>query len=121
MSLYGLDYSGRIWSAASLEGVSLPPGDLRSNWPAAVAYFTDRSPRRLPERVDGHTLDVNKRYDNEMRDLAVATRRGQTSLVILDNAFLQIPASTKPLPETAPFAGLCNRVTPIVSICSTRR
>ena len=85
VSLYGLDYSGRIWSAASLEGVSLPPGDLRSNWPAAVAYFTDRSPRRLPERVDGHTLDVNKRYDNEMRDLAVATRRGQTSLVILDN------------------------------------
>ena len=38
VSLYGIDYSGRVWSAARFDGVSLPPGRLLSNWPAAVAY-----------------------------------------------------------------------------------
>ena len=120
ISLYGLDYSGRVWSAASFDGVTLPPGPLRSNWPAAIAYFTGRSPDRLPRRVDGHTLDTNEHYARDLRDLAADTRSGKTTLVILDSAFLQIPPSGTPLEATAPFDGLCHPATPVITLCSGR-
>jgi hypothetical protein len=121
VSLYGLDYSGRIWSAGSFERVSLRPGDLRSNWPAAVAYFTNRSPGQMPQRFDPHTLDTNPHYARDLRDLAQAVRNGRTTLVILDNAFLQLPARETPLPQTALFRKHCRAVTKIVTICGTQR
>ena len=120
VSLYGLDYSGRIWSAASFDGVSLPPGPLRSNWPAAVAYFTGRSPDRLPKRIDGHTLDVSKSYERDLRELATATRNGKMTLVLLSDGFLQISPSGTPLADTAPFAGLCHPATTVITICRRR-
>lgn len=117
VSLYGLDYSGRIWSAATFDGVSLPSGDLHSNWPAAVAYFTGRSPQRLPRPADTHTLAANPHYRGQLESLARAVARGKTTLVILDNDFLQIPRRGAPITETAPFKRLCHPATRIVTLC----
>jgi hypothetical protein len=116
-SNYGEDYSGRIWSAVSFEGVQLPPGELRSNWPGAVAYLTGRSPQRMPRQSDAHTDAPNPNYEQDMRNLATAVSTGETTLVLLDGAFLQLTGSGTPLPDTAPFRGQCHRVTRIITIC----
>ncbi len=117
---YGVDYSGRIWSAARIRPAELPPGQLYSNWPAAIAYFTGRSPREIPRPVDSHTHATNSRYARELDDLARAVRTGRASLVLLSDGFLQIHDVGTPLEETAPFRADCRPVTQIVTICTTR-
>jgi Dolichyl-phosphate-mannose-protein mannosyltransferase len=118
VSLYGRDYSGRIWSAPQFDEVSLPPGRLYSNWPAAVAYFTGRSPDRLPRPTDAHTRDRNEDFGREMRDLARRVRDGDASLVILSGDFLEIPTVGVPLTETPPFRSSCQPAGSILTICT---
>jgi hypothetical protein len=117
VSLYGLHYSGRIWSVASFDGVTLPEGDLHSNWPAAVAYFTGRSPHRLPQVQDPHTLDVNRQFDDEVAGLIRAVRAGTTSLVLLDER--QLGERTPAVARTvAALRDECRRATAVVTICT---
>ena len=120
VSLYGIDYSGRVWSAARFDGVSLPPGRLLSNWPAAVAYFTGRSPGRLPRSTDAHTHDRNNDFDRDMRDLARSVREGQASLVLLNGEFLEIATVGTPLTATAAYKGLCRPAGSVITICTRR-
>jgi hypothetical protein len=120
VSLYGIDYSGRIWSAARFDGVALPPGRLYSNWPAAVAYFTGRSPARLPRPSDAHTKDLNQGFDGDMRDLARRVRKGEASLVLLSGDFLQIPTAGTPLTATAAYDDLCRPAGDVITICTRR-
>jgi hypothetical protein len=120
-SLYGRDYSGRIWSAARIDASVLPPGPLYSNWPAAIAYFTDRSPRRFPREADVHTADRNHDFPEQMRELARSVRNGEAALVILSGDFLQQEGSGVPLAETAPFRGFCRPAGRVVTICSRRQ
>ena len=119
-SLYGIHYSGRIWRPARLDGVRLPATQLYSNWPGAVAYFTGRSPRRLPEPSDPHTGDRNGDFEEEMVALAEAVRSGRASLVVLDGRrFLELSsngvAATRLLAE---LGGACRKATTTVIVCS---
>ena len=77
VSVYGTDYSGRIWSAARFSAASLPPGQLYATWPAAVAYFTGRSPRRMPNPIDQHDGAPNPDFDKQMLQLERAIRLGK--------------------------------------------
>jgi hypothetical protein len=118
VSLYGLDYSGQIWSSSRFDGASLPRGTLYSNWPAAVAYFAGRSPRRLPSRVDPHTLAPNLRYDQEWAQLTRSVRQGHAALVVFDNGFLQIAPSGIPIWQQPDFRKRCRALNEIVHVCS---
>ena len=120
VTLFGTDYSGKIWSPARIDKASLPALPLYSNWPGAVAYFTGRSPQRLPRRTDPFTLDTNGDYDREVSRLAIAVRTGRAALVVFDNDFLQIPRSGIPITETPAFRNACRPVTPIVKVCVSR-
>lgn len=120
VSLYGRDYSGRIWSVARVDAASLPSGQLYSNWPGAIAYFTGRSPRRLPRPRDAHTGDRNDEYGEDLQDLARSVRSGEAALVILSGAFLQLPVAGVPLEETPPFRDVCRPAGAVVTICSRR-
>jgi hypothetical protein len=120
VSLYGIDYSGQVWSAARFDGVSLPPGRLLSNWPAAVAYFTGRSPDRLPRPTDAHTEDRNDEFEQDMQDLARRVRTGRASLVLLDGTFLEITGVGTPLAATAPYRDLCRPAGRVITICTRR-
>jgi hypothetical protein len=118
--LYGRDYSGRVWSAAQFEGIALPPGELQSNWPAAVAHFTGRSPKRLPEPLDVHTLDRNPDFEREVADVVRDVRAGRTSLVILDGRrFLELP-ELEPAAAQALSAldDECRAETATITICT---
>jgi hypothetical protein len=117
VSLYGIDYSGKTWSAARIDAASLPAVQLYSNWPAAVAYFTGRSPRRLPARVDPHTLVANPKYAQELAALANNVRHGEAALVVLNDEFLQIAPSGTPITETPAFKSHCRPLTEIVDLC----
>jgi hypothetical protein len=120
-SNYGQDYSGRIWGELSFDSLALPAGDLHSNWPAAVAYFTGRSPQRMPRPSDAHTGAPNLDYEQDMKNLATAVRTGETTLVLLNERFLQLTESGTPLAETAPFKAQCHAVTSIITICGGHR
>jgi len=117
VSIYGLDYSGKTWSAARITAASLPPVPLYSNWPAAVAYFTGRSPQRLPARIDPHTLAANRKYEVEMKQLASNVRRGRAALVVLNDDFLQIPPSGTPITQKPAYRKLCHPLTDVVDLC----
>jgi 4-amino-4-deoxy-L-arabinose transferase-like glycosyltransferase len=119
VSIYGLDYSGRTWSAARVDGHSLPAVPLYSNWPAAVAYFTGRSPMRLPVAVDRHTLAPNVRYQQQLQSLADAVHTGQAALVVLDDSFLQIPKSGPAITELPAFQSDCRPLTKVVDLCAS--
>ncbi len=117
VSLYGIDYSGRTWSEARVDRSSMPPGVLYSTWPAAVAYFTGRSPRRFPTLVDPHTRARNQRFEAEVSNLEQAVRNGQATLVTLNEAFLEIPQSGVPVTEKPGFRNECRPLTRVVVIC----
>ena len=121
-SLYGFDYSGLIWSGGELQlrGVA-SPARCAQHWPVAIAYFTGRSPDRLPQDIDRHTLDINRNYERDLRELAAATRAGKTSLVLLDNAFLENAPSRTPPTGSAPYPALCHPATTVITICTARR
>jgi len=88
---YGIDYSGQLWQPARLEGVRLPPGILYSNLPAAVAYYSGRSPRRIPQTRDPHTLLPNDEFGQQIGRLTRQVRTGTAGLVILDSTkFLEV-------------------------------
>ena len=120
VSLYGIDYSGRIWSAARFSPTALPPGQLYATWPAAVAYFTGRSPRRMPNPYDEHDRSPNKSFDNELAQLGRAVRGGQATVVLFDDTFLEIP-SGPPLSQVPTFRHECRAVTKVVFVCTHRR
>ena len=111
-SLDGLNYSGRIWSQARISSASLPGGALYSNWPAAVAYFTGRSPRSLPAPVDPHTLAANRQYRDEVHRVVLALRSGRASLIEFEDP--EIPSSGSPFTEP----GDCRPLTNVVSLCT---
>jgi hypothetical protein len=120
-SLQGRDYSGKVWSAGRIDSAALPRLPLYSNWPAAVAYFTGRSPRRFPRTGDAHTGEINTRYEEEMDELIRLLRDGRVAFVIFGADFLQIPTSTVPIAETPPLRGLCRPASPVVTVCVRQR
>jgi hypothetical protein len=117
VTLDGIDYSGRTWSAAKVDRHSLPPVPLYSNWPAAIAYFTGRSPMRLPVAIDPHTLAPNTEYHQEMQKLAEDVHAGQAALVVLDDSFLEIPKSGPAISDLPAFNGECRPLTSVVDLC----
>jgi hypothetical protein len=121
VSLYGTDYSGRIWSEARISGTQLPPGDLYSTWPAAIAYFTGRSPHRYPNPVDAQTRARNPRFESEVKQLAAAVQSGKATLITLDETFLEIPATRPPITAEPAFRNTCRLLTKVVFVCTRRR
>jgi len=119
ISLYGLDYSGRIWEPARLDGLRLPDNVLYSNWPAAVAYFSGRSPRRIPAQRDPHTLDVNGGFDGQVRQVIAEVRAGTAAVIVLDDPkFLQtrrLDLGTRRV--LAGLRGRCQRPREVVILC----
>jgi Dolichyl-phosphate-mannose-protein mannosyltransferase len=116
----GMDYSGQVWSRGAMSAKSLPQGPLYSNWAAAVAYFTGRSPRRLPNPIDEHTTLENPNFQREIDALVRKVRNGRASIVLLDETFLQIPTGGPPSKSFPELASLCHRVAPYVYVCSAR-
>ena len=119
-SSFGADYSGRIWSEARISSAQLPTGPLYSTWPAAVAYFTGRSPRRYPNAIDPHTRARNPRFESEVSSLATSVRNGDAALVTLDETFLEIPATGLPIAQQPTFKNECRLLTKVVFLCARR-
>ena len=119
-SLYGIDYSSASWRPARFDRALLPTGDLYSNWPAAVAYFTGRSPQRMPAERDPKTLASNSDFGNEMARLADAVGHGKAALVIFNSEFLEIPSHGTPTTESPAFRTTCRPINTIVTICDRR-
>lgn len=119
ISLYGLDYSGRIWEPARLDGVRLPHRGLYSNWPGAVAYFSGRSPRRIPAERDPHTLDRNGSFAAETTNVIAEVRAGTAAVIVLDDPkFLQtrrLDLGTRLV--LAGLRGSCHRPRRVVILC----
>jgi hypothetical protein len=75
----------------------------------------------MPRQSDAHTGAPNPDYEQDMKNLATAVSTGETTLVLLDGAFLQLTGSGTPLAETAPYKAQCRRVTRIITICVGHR
>jgi hypothetical protein len=118
MSTFGRDYSGLVWHEAHLDQAPLPPGDLYADWPAAIAYYTGRSPHRVPKAFELHTISSDPDYSLRIRRLAADVHAGRTSVVFLNTTFLQFAPEKHPLWKTAPFRDVCRHVTAIVIVCS---
>lgn len=119
--LYGEDYSGAVWNRARMPRSALPDGQLYSPWPAAVAYFTGRSPRRMPNPFDEHTRMPNPHFYAEQRRLTRAVNDGKASVVLLDGRFLEIPTNGTPasaLPRS--IRDSCRSITSVVVVCTRR-
>jgi hypothetical protein len=118
--IYGIHYSGRIWEVARVDESELPRGDLHSNWPAAVAYFTGRSPDRLPEPYEPQTLDGNPDFAREISRLVQEVKSGETALVLLDER--RFPKNRAAVSRTtAMLMAECWPATPVVKVCARGR
>ncbi len=119
VSLYGRDYSGRIWEAARLDGLRLPNTTLYSNWPAAVAYFSGRSPRRIPVQRDPHTLVKNDAFERQNQMVVSQVRAGTAAVIVLDDPrFLQTPRLDLGTRRVlAGLRGRCQRPRAVIIIC----
>ncbi len=119
VSLYGLDYSGRIWEPARLDGLRLPHRVLYSNWPGAVAYFGGRSPRRIPAERDPHTLDSNPAFAAQTKQVVAGVRAGTAAVIVLDDPkFLQTPRLDPGTRRVlAGLRGSCQRLRKVVILC----
>jgi hypothetical protein len=120
VSLYGIDYSGQIWSAARFDRSALPPGPLYSTWPAAVAYFTGRSPRHIPAPYDQDNHAPNRDFQTKLNQLLRAVQRGQASLILLNESFLEIPSTGQELQSLPSLKGECRAITKVVVVCTRR-
>jgi hypothetical protein len=116
-----MDYSGEVWSHARMSRTTLPTGQLYSTWPAAVAFFTGASPRRLPNDSDEHTGKRNPRFRNQLVDLERRVRTGRASVILLDERVLQIPSGGPPARTFPALRGLCHAIGRYVFVCTTRR
>jgi hypothetical protein len=116
----GSDYSGRVWNAARITQADLPPTRLYSTWPAAVAYFTGRSPRRVPRPTDKATGKRNENYGAQMSELARAVRRGRAALVLLDERLIQVASPFPPIVDDPRFRSHCRLVRDAWLVCARR-
>jgi hypothetical protein len=74
----------------------------------------------MPRPSDAHTDARNPGYEQDIKNLATAVRTGETTLVLLDGAFLEL-APGIPLAESAAFRDRCHAVTSIITICGGDR
>lgn len=117
---YGMDYSGSVWSNARFSGAALPKGRLYSTWPAAVAYFTGRSPRRLPNPTDEHTHRRNPGFRRQLARVEQDILHGRASMILLDERLLEIPGGGPPSTTFPAISRTCRPANRYVYVCTTR-